>query len=312
MRSKKNLSSFYSAILLCTLLFIRNPLYSQANTTQPDSINKRRLNTVIISYSVAYTATLGVLYFGWYKDNPSSSFHFIDDSQNWLQMDKLGHVTAAYTFTNYGYWMLRWAGVNNKKSALFSSLMGFGSMTVIEILDGFSAEYGASASDLLANALGAGLSLSQNLLWQEQRISLKFSYHPTEYAQYYPSQLGETPLQRVLKDYNGQTYWFSTSIGSFLKNESKFPRWICISAGYGADGMLAPLSNPEFNSDGNPLPEFERFRQYYLSMDVDLTKIKTNSQTLRILFRTLSFVKIPFPAIEYNNQNQFVWHWIYF
>ncbi|HEY9115547.1 MAG TPA: DUF2279 domain-containing protein [Bacteroidales bacterium] len=303
---------FASRVLIFILLLLFcNMLSAQVQTVQNDSINKSRLNTVIISSSAFYAATLGVLYFGWYKDNPSSSFHFFDDSQNWLQLDKVGHATTAYTFSNYSYWMLRWAGVNNTKSALYSGLMGFGSMTVIEILDGFSAEYGASGSDLLANALGASLSVSQNLFWKEQRISLKFSYYPSEYAQYYPAQLGDGQLQRIIKDYNAQTYWLSASIGSFLKKESKFPKWINIAFGYGAGGMLAPLGNPEFDPEGNQLPQFDRVRQYFFSMDIDLTKIKTNSKGLRTVFKTLSFIKIPFPTLEYNSSGQFVWYLIY-
>jgi len=309
----KVLRQYFGARILILFLFLItcNFLVAQVQNEQNDSINKQRLNTVIISSSALYTATLGVLYFGWYKDNPSSSFHFLDDSQNWLQVDKVGHATTAYTFSNYGYWMLRWSGVSNTKSALYSGLMGFGSMTVIEILDGFSAEYGASPSDLLANALGASLSMSQNLFWKEQRISLKFSYYPSDYAQYYPSQLGKSQLQRIIKDYNGQTYWLSASIGSFMKKESKFPKWINVAVGYGAAGMLSPLDNPDYDPDGNPLPEFQRVRQYFLSMDIDLTKIKTNSKGLQIVLKTLSFIKIPFPTLEYNSQGQFVWYWIY-
>lgn len=298
------------AALFLLLLFVFSQVNLQAQSQKNDSLNKRRLNTVVITSSALYAATLGVLYFGWYQGNPSSNFHFNDDAQNWLQLDKVGHATTAYTFSNYGYWMLRWAGVDNTKSALYSGLMGFGSMTVIEILDGFSAEYGASPTDLLANAIGASLSVSQNLFWKEQRISLKFSYYPSDYAQYYPSQLGESQLQRILKDYNGQTYWLSASIGSFMKKESKFPRWINVAVGYGADGMLAPLGNPEYGPDGEALPEFQRVRQYYLSMDIDLTKIKTNSKGLKIAFKTLSFIKIPFPTLEYNSQGQFVWYWL--
>ena len=297
-------------------MFIVFVLITQTSFSQytiyPDTIHRKRLNTVIIATTVTYAATLTTLYFAWYKDSPSSSFHFIDDSRYWRGVDKIGHAQTAYTFSNYGYWMLRWAGVSNKKAAWYGGLIGFGSLTVIEILDGFSAEYGASYSDLLANGLGAGLSVTQNLLWDEQRIMMKFGYHPTEYAQYRPEQLGETTSQRILKDYNGHTYWLSLNIKSFMKKESRFPGWINIAAGYGAKGMLGPESNPEFDDDGNPLPHFDRVSQYYLSMDIDWTKIKTNSGFLKFTFKLLSFVKLPFPTLEYNSQDGFVGHWIYF
>jgi len=296
-------------ILFLTLLYLAGEISGQ---NQQDTINKKRLNTVIIGSSVAYASSLTVLYFAWYKDAPKTAFHFINDSHYWLQADKAGHATTAYTLSNYGYWMLRWSGVNEKKSTFYGSLMGWGSMTVIEILDGFSADYGASWYDLLANTFGTGLFLGQQLLWKEQRFRLKYSYHPTDYAQYNPEQLGENGLQRILKDYNGGTYWLSMNINDFLKDDSRFPAWINVAAGYGGKGMLSGPSNPEFDSDGNPLPHFDRVRQYYLSMDIDWTKIKTNSGFLQFTFKLLSFIKLPFPTLEYNKQDGAVWHWIYF
>jgi hypothetical protein len=283
-----------------------------AGQQENDSINKKRLRTVVIGSSAAYATSMVVLYYAWYKDNLSWGFKFIDDSDYWLQVDKFGHATTAYTLTNYGYWMLRWSGVNERKSIWYGALMGWGSMTVIEILDGFSEDYGASWADLAANTLGSGLFIGQQFLWHDQRIRLKFSYHPTEYAQYNPSQLGENELQRILKDYNGHTYWLSASIGSFIRREHKFPDWISVSGGYGAKGMLGPQSNPEYDENGNPLPQYDRVRQYYLSMDIDWTKIKTNSGFLKFTFKLLSFIKLPFPTLEYNNQDGVVWHWFYF
>jgi hypothetical protein len=303
--------SIYKTLVFAMILLMSQSALAQQKA-ENDSINKKRLNTVIITSTGLYATTLGVLYFGWYADQELTSFHFKDDSKNWLQVDKVGHATTAYVMSNYGFWTLRWAGVNNKKSAWYGGLMGFGAMTVIEILDGFVASYGASWTDLAANTLGTGLFVSQQLLWEEQRIRMKFSYFPTDYAQYNPEQLGETGLQRMLKDYNGHTYWLSLNIHSFLKEESKFPAWINVAAGYGAKGMLHPLVNPEFDENGNPLPEFNRVLQYYVSMDIDWTKIKTNSAFLRFVFKALSFVKLPFPTLEYNNENHFVFHWMYF
>ncbi|MCF6170789.1 MAG: YfiM family protein [Bacteroidales bacterium] len=308
MKKAKLQSVLWMLLLVLTAQFAMG----QSKTREQDSVNRKRLNTVIITGSAFYVTSLTVLYYGWYKDNPMTAWHFIDDSHYWLQVDKAGHATTSYTITNYGYWLLRWSGVSHRKSSWYSGLMGFGAMTVIEIMDGFSADYGASATDLLANALGSGLSVTQSLLWKEQRFKLKFSYHPTDYAQYNPSQLGKTPLQRTLKDYNGHTYWLSMNISSFIKKESRFPAWINVAAGYGAKGMLHPVTNPTEDENGNPIPQFKRVRQYYLSMDIDWTKIKTNSGFLRFVFKGLSFVKLPFPTLEYNSEDGFVGHWIYF
>ncbi len=302
-----NTAFFLFGILLCLIPGLK----SQSLRKDNDSIDKKRLNTVVYASAGLYTATLTVLYFGWYKDTPLTSFHFINDNRNFMQIDKAGHATTAYTFSYYAHNWLRWAGVNNKKSAIYGSLMGFGSMTVIEILDGFSAEYGASWGDLAANGFGSAMFASQQLVWKDQRLRLKFSYHPTEFARYNPDLLGKNSLQRILKDYNGHTYWLSANINSFLKHESKFPRWINVAVGYGGTGIIGVKSNPD-EIDGRPIPHFDRIRQYYVSLDIDWTKIDTDSKFLRFMFKTFSFVKLPFPTLEYNNKNNFVFHWLYF
>ena len=250
----------FNTLLTIILFAVSNYSYGQDLRADNDSINKKRLNAVIITYSGLYAATLTTLYFGWYKDTPLTNFHFINDMQADLGIDKAGHATTAYIMSFYGFNMLRWAGVNNNKSAIWGSVMGFGSMTVIEILDGFSGEYGASWPDLIANGLGAGMFLGQQLGWKEQRIQLKFSYHPTKFAQYNPELLGQNRLQRMLKDYNGHTYWLSANIYSFLPEQSKFPKWINVAVGYGGTGIIGAWSNPGI-INGQPVPHFDRNRQ---------------------------------------------------
>jgi len=302
---------FIKILPLIFVLSMSVETFSQPYENYPDTINRKRLNTVIYTSAGLYATTLGLLYFAWYKDNELSGFHWKNDNKGWLQVDKAGHLTSAYVFTNYAYWALRWSGLNNNKSAIYGGLMGWTAMTVIEIQDGFSAEWGASGGDLLANTLGAGLFVGQQILWKEQRLRLKISYHPTDYAQYRPDLLGDNYMQRMLKDYNGQTMWLSANIHSFLKEESKFPKWLNVSFGYGAKGMLGTYSNPT-EHDGMPLPYYSRTRQYYFSLDIDWTRIPTNSTFLRFIFKGFSFIKAPLPALEYNKENNFVFHWMYF
>jgi hypothetical protein len=226
-------------------------------------------------------------------------------------MDKIGHATTSAYFGKMGYEMYRWAGVDRKKSIWIGGSTGFIFLTVIEILDGFSEQWGASSGDLIANAAGTGLFISQQLLWNDQRFALKWSYSPSEYAQYNPDQLGSTTMESVLKDYNGHTYWLSGNIKSFLPKTSRFPYWLNVSFGYGADGMLGANSNPS-EIDGMAVPDFPRYRQYYISLDVDMARIKTKSHFLRFLLNGLNFIKVPFPTVEFNKYDKVKFHWIYF
>ena len=57
--------------------------------------------------------------------------------------------------------------------------------------------------------------------------------------------------------------------------------------------------------------DIKRYRQWYLSPDVDFTKIRTNKKGLKVLFFVLSAVKFPAPTLEFSNGN-FKGHWIVF
>jgi uncharacterized protein YfiM (DUF2279 family) len=273
-----------------------------------DTLNLKRKNKVIISEAVLTTGALVGLNQLWYADYPRSSFHFINDNADWLQMDKAGHVFASYHIGKVGAEMLQWSGVSKKKQLVYGSGLGFAFLTAVEVMDGFSSQWGASSGDVIANATGTALYVSQELLWNEQRITPKFSFHTTDYASMRHNVLGKSFTEQVLKDYNGQTYWLSINLHSFAKG-SKIPKWLNLAFGYGADGML---SGNEATQTFLPLPQTERNRQFYLSLDVDLTKIKTQSHFLKTVFSVLNTVKIPAPTIEISSLNGIKGHFFYF
>ena len=273
-----------------------------------DSLNTKRQNSVIISEAVLATGTLIGLNQLWYAEYPKSNFHFINDNSEWLQMDKAGHVFSSYHLGRFGAEMLEWSGTSKKNQLLYGAGLGFAFLTAVEVLDGYSAEWGASSGDILANATGTALYVSQELIWKEQRITPKFSFNTTKYANYRPEVLGSSISEQVLKDYNGQTYWLSVNLYSFAK-DSKIPKWVNVALGYGAEGMITGRNeNRTTYSTSNP----QRFRQFYLSLDVDLTKIKTNSHFLKTVFSVFNTIKIPAPTIELVRFNEVKYHLIYF
>jgi len=282
------------------------------NDTVDHPVNyKSRQIGVAITASALYAGTMAGLYQLWYADYPKSSFHFINDCRQWHSMDKIGHTVASYWIGRIGYESLRWSGVERKKAIWYGGTWGMVYLTSVEVFDGFSKEWGASACDIAANTMGTAIFIGQQFLWDDQRFTFKFSFQPSGYAEYRPDLLGENFIQQMLKDYNGQTYWLSANIASFLPETSKFPKWLDVSFGYSADGMLGAKSNPsEYN--GEPLPDFERYSQYLFSLDVNLTKIKTKNETVRLLLNLIGYIKIPFPAVEFNRVDKVKWHWMYY
>jgi hypothetical protein len=291
--------------------FIVTSVFSQSKINSflkpSDTLNKPRLNTVVITEASIAGLTLIGLNQLWYADFERSNFHTINDNNEWLQLDKFGHVFSSYQLGRLGANVLNWSGVEKKKQLIYGATLGFAFLSTVEVFDGFSKEWGFSIGDMAANATGTGLYIGQELLWNEQRIAFKYSFHQTRFAKQNPDKLGNGFLEEALKDYNGQTYWLSFNIHSFFKN-SKVPKWLNVAFGYGGEGMLTG------NNDSNNLlfPNQDRYRQYYLSLDVDLTKIKTKSYFLHSLFSVFSSIKVPFPAIEFSKKHSTRLHKIYF
>ncbi len=286
--------------------------------TPSDTLKKSRVLTVAGSWGGIYGTTLVGLNALWYKNYSRSSFHFFNDNGEWNQIDKVGHCYTAYIESQWSTKAFQWAGMKNNKAAILGGLTGFTLQTTIEILDGFSKEWGFSVGDISANTLGSAINVSQNLLWNEQRIRMKFSSHPVKYDEDVKTRAndlyGTSVPELVMKDYNGQTYWLSVNPSMFIRKENKFPKWLNFAVGYGADGMFGGFENKWTDENGNELTrtDIKRTRQFYITPDISFSRIKTNSHFLKTIFELADVIKFPAPAMEYNSSHQMKWHWVYF
>ncbi|HXS56299.1 MAG TPA: DUF2279 domain-containing protein [Hanamia sp.] len=280
--------------------------------------NKKRVRLVTAANIVGYGGTLVGLNAIWYAKYPRSGFHFFNDDAEWQQMDKVGHVYSAFLESKATMEMWRWAGLPRKQRIWIGGLSGVAYQSIIEVLDGFSSQYGFSPGDFVANIVGSASFISQELAWDEQRISIKFSFHRKNYGEpdldaRADNLYGKSELERFIKDYNGQTYWVSANIHSFF-SETKLPRWLNVSVGYGAEGMFGGTQNIGRDNNGNIIfdrTDIKRYRQWYLSPDVDLTKIRTNKKGIKILLFVLNSFKFPAPTLAFSN-GSFKGHWIVF
>ena len=283
--------------LLVILIFLTGPLSEIWSQNDTGRINKKRFIPLVAGVNAAYAGTLLYLNLAWYKNDPGTHFHFFNDNAEWLVMDKCGHLTTSFHESVFAIEALKWSGVSKKKAVIFGSFAGLLYQTPIEIFDGFSSAYGASWGDEIANASGSMLVLGQYLLWNQIRFQPKFSYHNSGLASLNSNLLGKNTGQRILKDYNGQTYWLSFNIHSFLKNkESCFPRWLNLAIGYGGNNMIYARKFQN-NAIG-----FIPYRQYYLSFDVDMKYVRTKKKWIKYLLYPLNFIHIPFPSVEFNRK----------
>jgi hypothetical protein len=128
------------------------------------------------------------------------------------------------------------------------------------------------------------------------------------------SLFGNSSFERALKDYNGQTYWLSVNPSSFMRQDNCQVTTVAQPfVGYGAEGMLGGFENSwEENGEVINYGTVERLRQFYISPDIDFTRIKTNSATLKTVFSVLNIIKIPAPALEINSKGKLKFHPLYF
>jgi uncharacterized protein YfiM (DUF2279 family) len=296
-------------ICLAFLLILLQPASAQNSFLTPaDSLNKTRFKPVSAGIAACWTGSTIALSQVWYSDYNKVGFHSFDDSHNWLQMDKLGHVFTAYHLSRASAKLYRWTGLSDRKSAWLGAGIGWGYQFSFELLDARSSGWGFSWSDLGANTIGSGLFLAQELAGGEQFATLKFSYSPTKYAAFRPSILGATPAERLLKDYNGQTYWLNFSPGAIWTN-SRIPPWIAVSIGYSADAKL--VGDQDFYASADGMHTFSAQREFLLSLDLNVSKLPIKKPWIRKLLSPFNVIKVPFPTLLWRG-NTLYGKWFYF
>lgn len=328
-------------LFLLFLFLTTTHFRAQAQATQrlpffqpADSLHKTRFWTLSELGAGTYSGIIIGLNSLWYSDYPRSSFHFFNDTGEWEYMDKTGHINSTYNASRIVFQSGLWAGLSRKQAMWTGVGLSWAFMFTVEMLDGFSKQWGFSLPDLGFNTGGVVLFGAQEMLWKEQRIYIKVSSNPTPYPNDqvtlvvgsdppHPPTLkerardiyGNSIAQVFLKDYNALNAWVSVNPYSFMPKTSKFPKWLNVAVGYGAANLYAGYDNT-WEQDGNTYQvdkvKYPVYNQYYLSLDIDFTRIPTKSHFLKGVFTMLNIFKFPAPALEYNSLGKWKFHPIYF
>jgi hypothetical protein len=297
--SKSVSKSFWLFLMGFLYVFSTHSIKAQQDSA---STNRKRLLWLSTGYTLAYTASVSSLSLAWYANQKTTSFHLFNDAQEWLQMDKMGHAYVAYHQAQVIKEALHWSGMPAPKAALTSAIVSFLSISSVEILDGFVDSYGASLSDLLANAIGAGSSCFQS---QKVFITPKFSFLPSATSNIRPEVLGSNFSEKLLKDYNGQTYWLGINLKKIFFKNTSFPDMLGVALGYGAYNMVYARNSTNLEMG------FENGRSFYLALDIDLTAIKTKHKWLGYMLRRLNTIHLPLPALEIDRNGLDLHPWYF-
>lgn len=291
-----------------------------------DSLNRNKILLLGIGGGTGYTMGFLALNNFWYKNSPRGKFRLFNDFKEWEQMDKAGHVFASYFQSRWSYKAYRWAGMDENAAIWYGLGTAMLIQSTIEILDGFSQDWGFSIPDIAANVAGGVVFGVQQWTWGEQRISIKVGSRYKDYAglqgihrenpdmtvplSVRANELyGNSRIERFLKDYNSQSIWLSFNLSSFAPN-SRLPPWLNIAVGYGAENMMGGFRN-QWNYEGQPyIFDMPRYRQVFLSPDIDFTRIPVKSAWWKSFFEALNIIKVPLPGLEWNTNGQLKARWL--
>ncbi len=209
-------------------------LVSSAVVAQPEEEGKLtpKSSWLLAGYS---TAVAIVGYNAWWNDN-SRTFHTVDEG--WLESDsyrggadKFGHMYTTYLSTRLLSDGLVALGNSPQKSLNYASwtvgLTSFG----VEVLDGYTEEFGFSYEDLVFNLAGiAAARFMESNEWWDQRFDFRFYYR----------QSGDSKRMNkgdVLSDYSGQTYLLMAKLNGFSTfSNNPYLRYVELGVGYGSRG----------------------------------------------------------------------------
>lgn len=283
-----------------------------SNQSESDTLGNRKKVVWAVNTGLPVVVFTG-LYKAWYSGYGMEQFHWQNDNDNWLQMDKAGHAFSACFLAVNSASSFRYAGYSKRKSALIGTAISLGFQTTIEYFDGRSKGWGASSGDLIANTIGGVFGGSQAFIWGKVKIPMRVTFRTTALASIRPELLGSNLPERLLKDYNGQTYWLDLNLKRMGIPLSFWPKWLGFSVGYGAEGMVGGADNVWLDAKGQ-VQDFSsliRYRQYFISPSISLGHLKSRYKLLNLFFKFTDYWRVPMPTMEFNSLHQPRFHWLY-
>ncbi len=232
---------------------------------------------------------------GWWKDN-KQPFHFREDLDYGLSVDKLGHFYGASVLTFVFSRSLQWAQFSDTDALLLGAGTSVLFQTFVEFQDGLST-WGFDRVDFAADVAGAFYPVVQHHVPFLKNFNFKFSYHPSDLLNE-PGGIGFVGRKHIIfDDYEGQTIWLSLNVNTLLPEtaESYWPDWLAVAIGYGARQVAGP----------------DPHSVLLIALDYNVTEIlPKDTWFLRTLGEALNFVHFPAPAVRISPDA--IWYGLYF
>ena len=219
----------FTSLLFC-FFFCVFVMHGQTQVAQ----KKWKKPTLYAGYGIAYAGFSYQMSQHFFTTTPIGPFHLRQDWKTWKGMDKFYHAYGSYQLSSLFYQMNKWAGIDSIKSLNLAFLESVIFSTTKEYFDGRIKIGGWSWYDIGMNNLGNLNFYFQQRFLGSQKIQYKFSYFSSGLQAYNPGTLGTSNLNYWMKDYNGETFWLSSSLGDWNITQNKWLKPLGLAIGYGA------------------------------------------------------------------------------
>ncbi len=263
----------------------------------------------IVVFTVAYSGIFVLQHIGQMSTiwKNRGDFHFVEDGKYAMYIDKAGHFYGTFLSSYVLSQTLLECGFSYNWANAIGCFLGLGYTTYVEVLDGFSKDWGFCPSDFYADVGGALFYLAYSYVPFFQNFTPKFMYLPPRWF----NSKSRKPSSMFIDDYSAHTFWISINVHNLLPEKVKkyYPRWLDISVGFAVRNLCDPL-NPENKCNpqvSEPVyPYVWGNRKLIVALDFDLVKLLPDgSPFCNWLKQSFNFFKLPSPAIEFGNPTRF-------
>ena len=212
--------------------------------------------------------------------NQNSKFHFTNDWNYALWIDKVGHFTATHFYAHLISGVYDASNFDAEKSALYSAITALAWELFIETEDGFGPDWGFSPGDAIADLGGALFYVGQYYFPYLKNFQPKISYYPSEkYLE------GKHKGGIIIDDYEGQKYWMGMRMKEILPKGLKdyWPSLLMLSVGMG-------VKNLDGSGGGT--------REFYIGFDLDFEQLPLYGSFWQFIKNTFNYLHFPMPGLR--------------
>ena len=242
----------------------------------------RKKKTIALNVaSVATVMAIGTASWDYY----SSSFDYIDEGwfgadTKYGGVDKLGHAYSAYALTDFYNHVYKKFGYSDKQAILGGALSSWSMMTLIELGDGFSENYGFSWQDETMNTVGVGLAYIRNRYPDLKNV---FDYR----IEWLPSDtFGDDGTVDPFTDYSGQKYLIALKPDGILKTDNSLLKALELHFGY-------------YSRDFKENKHIKRYTYFAVGLNMTYILEQLTGNRFGGIF---NYVQIPFTYIPFSNK----------